>query len=171
MRRAGDRLRIAGQLIDTSTGAYLWADRFDGMLAEVFDLQDQVASSIVGAITPKVEEAEIERAKRKPTESLDAYDYYLRGLEAFDRAITSRSAIDEALRLFKAAIARDPEFAAAYAGCAMLRYPKEQWLDGRPRGRDCRGYSTGQESGRTRKGRCNCAFIRWRRTRLRRRRP
>ncbi|RWP19198.1 MAG: adenylate cyclase [Mesorhizobium sp.] len=117
VRRAGDRLRIAGQLIDTSTGA-LWADRFDGMLAEVFDLQDQVASSIVGAITPKVEEAEIERAKRKPTESLDAYDYYLRGLEAFDRTITSRSAIDEALRLFKAAIARDSEFAAAYARAA-----------------------------------------------------
>ncbi|TIU05684.1 MAG: adenylate cyclase, partial [Mesorhizobium sp.] len=64
VRRASDRLRIAGQLIDTSTGAYLWADRFDGTLAEVFDLQDQVASSIVGAITPKVEEAEIERAKR-----------------------------------------------------------------------------------------------------------
>ncbi|TJW30562.1 MAG: adenylate cyclase, partial [Mesorhizobium sp.] len=67
VRRAGDRLRIAGQLIDTSTGAYLWADRFDGTLAEVFDLQDQIASSIVGAIAPKVEEAEIERAKRKPT--------------------------------------------------------------------------------------------------------
>ncbi|MER8582939.1 adenylate cyclase [Mesorhizobium sp. M1423] len=118
VRRAGDRLRIAGQLIDTSTGAYLWADRFDGALAEVFDLQDQVASSIVGAITPKMEEAEIERAKRKPTESLDAYDYYLRGLAAFDRTITSRSAIDDALRLFMKAIDRDPEFAAAYARAA-----------------------------------------------------
>ncbi|WP_261322996.1 hypothetical protein [Rhizobium leguminosarum] len=91
VRRTGDRLRIAGQLIDTSTGAHLWADRFDGTLANVFDLQDQVASSIVGAITPKVEEAEIERAKRKPTESLDAYDYYLRGLAASDRTVTNRS--------------------------------------------------------------------------------
>ncbi|MER8908153.1 adenylate cyclase [Mesorhizobium sp. M0854] len=118
VRRAGDRLRIAGQLIDTSTGAYLWADRFDGTLAEVFDLQDQVASSIVGAITPKMEEAEIERAKRKPTESLDAYDYYLRGLAAFDRTITSRSAIDDALRLFMKAIDRDPEFAIAHARAA-----------------------------------------------------
>ncbi|MER9473377.1 BTAD domain-containing putative transcriptional regulator [Mesorhizobium sp. M0520] len=118
VRRAGDRLRIAGQLIDTSTGAYLWADRFDGTLAEVFNLQDQVASSIVGAITPKMEEAEIERAKRKPTESLDAYDYYLRGLAAFDRTITSRAAIDDALRLFMKAIDRDPEFAIAHARAA-----------------------------------------------------
>ncbi|TIO10436.1 BTAD domain-containing putative transcriptional regulator [Mesorhizobium sp.] len=118
VRRAGDRLRIAGQLIDTSTGAYLWADRFDGTLAEVFDLQDQVASSIVGAITPKVEEAEIERAKRKPTESLDAYDYYLRGLAVFDRTVNDQVAVDEALRLFMAGIARDPQFAAAYARAA-----------------------------------------------------
>ncbi|MEK1930446.1 MAG: BTAD domain-containing putative transcriptional regulator, partial [Pararhizobium sp.] len=118
VRRTGDRLRIAGQLIDTSTGAHLWADRFDGTLANVFDLQDQVASSIVGAITPKVEEAEIERSKRKPTESLDAYDYYLRGLAAFDRSITNRTVIDDALRLFMKAIDRDPEFAIAYARAA-----------------------------------------------------
>jgi TolB-like protein len=118
VRRTGDRLRIAGQLIDTSTGVHLWADRFDGTLANVFDLQDQVASSIVGAITPKVEEAEIERAKRKPTESLDAYDHYLRGLAAFDRTVTNRSVVDEALRFFMTAIERDPEFAAAHARAA-----------------------------------------------------
>ena len=117
VRRSGERLRIAGQLIDASTGAHLWADRFDGTLAEVFDLQDQVASSIVGAITPKVEQAEIERARRKPTESLEAYDYYLRGLATFDRTI-NREAADEALRLFKEAIARDPEFALAHARAA-----------------------------------------------------
>lgn len=118
VRRTGDRLRIAGQLISTSTGAHLWADRFDGTLADIFDLQDRVASSIVGAITPKVEEAEIERAKRKPTESLDAYDYYLRGLAVFDRTITNRSAIDDALQLFMKAVDRDPEFASAYARAA-----------------------------------------------------
>jgi TolB-like protein/DNA-binding SARP family transcriptional activator/Tfp pilus assembly protein PilF len=117
VRRAGDRLRIAGQLIDASTGAHLWADRFDGTLAEVFDLQDQVASSVVGAIAPKMEQAEIERARRKPTESLEAYDYYLRGLAMFDRTL-SREGADEALRLFKQAIARDPEFALAYARAA-----------------------------------------------------
>lgn len=118
VRRAGERLRISAQLIDASTGAHLWADRFDGPLADVFDLQDQVASSIVGAITPKVEEAEIERAKSKPTESLDAYDYYLRGLAVFDRTATSRAAIDEALQLFTQAIAHDPEFAIACARAA-----------------------------------------------------
>jgi TolB-like protein/class 3 adenylate cyclase/tetratricopeptide (TPR) repeat protein len=118
VRRTSDRLRIAGQLIDASTGAHLWADRFDGTMADVFDLQDQVASSVVGAITPKVEEAEIARARRKPTERLDAYDYYLRGLVLFDRTITSRAAIDEALRLFTRAIDRDPEFAIAHARAA-----------------------------------------------------
>lgn len=90
VRRAGDRLRIAGQLIDTSTEAYLWADRFDGTLAEVFDLQDQVASSIVGAITPKMEEAEIERAKRKPTESLTLMITTSAGW----RPLTGRSLVD-----------------------------------------------------------------------------
>jgi TolB-like protein/DNA-binding SARP family transcriptional activator len=118
VRRTGDRLRIAGQLIDTSTGAHLWAERFDGTLANVFDLQDQLASSIVGAIAPKLEEAEIERAKRKPTESLDAYDYYLRGLAAFDRTTTNRAVVDDALRLFMKAIELDPEFATAHARAA-----------------------------------------------------
>jgi TolB-like protein/class 3 adenylate cyclase len=80
VRKAGKRVRITGQLIDASTGAHLWADRFDGELADVFDLQDQVTASVVGAIAPKLEQAEIERAKRKPTESLDAYDYFLRGM-------------------------------------------------------------------------------------------
>ena len=83
VRKAGNRVRITGQLIDTATGAHLWADRFDGGLDDIFDLQDQVTSSVVGAIAPKLEQAEIERAKRKPTESLDAYDYFLRGMAAF----------------------------------------------------------------------------------------
>ena len=63
-----------------ATGAHLWADRFDGVLDDIFDLQDQVTASAVGAIAPKLEQAEMERAKRKPTESLDAYDHYLRGM-------------------------------------------------------------------------------------------
>ena len=118
VRRAGERLRISAQLIDASTGTHLWADRFDGSQADVFDLQDKVASSIVGAISPRMEEAEIERAKSKPTESLDAYDYYLRGLAVFDRTATSRAAIDEALRLFMQAIEHDRDFAMAYARAA-----------------------------------------------------
>jgi TolB-like protein len=77
VRKAMNRVRITGQLIDATTGAHLWADRFDGMLEDVFDLQDQITVSVVSAIAPKLEQAEIERAKRKPTENLDAYDYYL----------------------------------------------------------------------------------------------
>ena len=80
VRKAANRVRITGQLVDTATGAHLWAERFDGGLGDVFDLQDQVTESVVGAIAPAVEKAEIERAKRKPTESLDAYALYLRGL-------------------------------------------------------------------------------------------
>jgi TolB-like protein/class 3 adenylate cyclase len=80
VRKAANRVRITGQLVDTATGAHIWADRFDGELGDIFDLQDQVTESVVGAIAPAVEKAEIERAKRKPTASLDAYALYLRGL-------------------------------------------------------------------------------------------
>ena len=80
VRKAADKVRITGQLIDTSTGAHLWADQFDGALRSIFGLQDQVTSSVVSAIAPKLERAEIERAERKPTESLDAYDHFLRGM-------------------------------------------------------------------------------------------
>ena len=116
VRTAGERVRITGQLIDAATGANLWADRIDGALTEVFDLQDQVAASVVGAITPRLEEVEIERAKRKPTGSLDAYDYYLRGLGVINWL--TGDANDEALQLFKKAIEHDPNFALAHARAA-----------------------------------------------------
>ena len=80
VRKGGDKVRITGQLIDTSTGAHIWADRFDGALDNIFDLQDLVASNVAGAIEPKLRQSEIERATRKPTESLDAWDLYLRAL-------------------------------------------------------------------------------------------
>jgi TolB-like protein len=102
VRKAGDRIRIAGQLIDASTGAHLWADRFDGGLEDIFDLQDQVTASVVGVIAPKLEKAEIERAKRKPTESLDAYDCFLRAVANED--LVTREANNEALRLLYKAI-------------------------------------------------------------------
>jgi TolB-like protein len=70
VRKAANRVRITGQLVDTATGVHLWADRIDGGLGDIFDLQDQVTESIVGAIAPAMEKAEIERAKRKPTDSL-----------------------------------------------------------------------------------------------------
>jgi TolB-like protein len=113
VRKAGTKVRITGQLIDAATGVHLWADRFDGNLEDVFDLQDQVTASVVGAIAPKLEQAEIERAKRKPTGSLDAYDYFLRGMAAFNQ--WTKEAGNEALPLFYKTIELDPSFAAAYA--------------------------------------------------------
>jgi len=112
VRKAANRVRITGQLVDAATGNHLWADRFDGSLEEVFDLQDRVATSVVGAIAPKLEQAEIERAKRKPTESLDAYDHYLRGMACVHR--WSREASDQALQHFRRAIEIDPEYASAW---------------------------------------------------------
>ena len=95
LRKAANRVRITGQLVDAITGANLWSERFDGKIDDIFDLQDQMTTSVVGAIAPRLEHAEIERARHKPTESLDAYDYYLRGMWKFRQV--ARSAIDEAL--------------------------------------------------------------------------
>jgi len=117
VRKAANRVRITGQLVDTATGVHLWAERFDGGLGDTFDLQDQVAESVVGAIAPAVEKAEIERAKRKPTESLDASALYLRGLARLYQ-FAGRQANDEALRLFNSAIDLDPDFASAYGRAA-----------------------------------------------------
>ena len=117
VRKASNRVRITGQLVDAATGAHLWADRFDGALEDIFDLQDQVATSVVGAIAPKLEKAEIERAKHKPTESLDAYDHYLRGMASYYR--WTREGYSEALRLFYKAIELDAEFASAYGMAAF----------------------------------------------------
>src|SRR6266849_4415497 len=131
VRKAANRVRITGQLVDTATGAHLWADRFDGGLGDIFDLQDQVTESVVGAIAPAVEKAEIERAKRKPTASLDAYALYLRGLAKYYQ-FGNRQTNDEALRLFNSAIELDPDFAAAY-GRAAFCYASAKaygWISG-----------------------------------------
>jgi len=109
VRKAAHKVRITGQLIDTTTGAHLWAERFESALDDIFELQDQVTEAVVGAIAPQLERAEIERAKRKPTESLDAYDYYLRGMAHLH--LGSRESIDLALGQFNHALMRDPNFA------------------------------------------------------------
>ena len=122
VRKAANRVRITGQLIDAANGAHLWADRFDGGLEDIFDLQDQVTTSVVTAIAPKLEQAEIERAKRKPTENLDAYDYFLRGIESAHQR--TQETVSEALRLFYRAIELDSHFASAYglaAWCYTVR--------------------------------------------------
>src|SRR5467141_2338498 len=80
VRKGGNRVRITAQLIDATSGAHLWADRFDGSLEEVFELQDKVAISVAGVIEPTLRQSEIERARRKRPDSLDAYDLYLRAL-------------------------------------------------------------------------------------------
>ena len=82
VRKAGNRVRITGQLIDAATRAHLWADRFDGALEDVFDLQDRITDSVVGALLPTLRMAEMQRSRRKPPASLDAYDYVLRALRA-----------------------------------------------------------------------------------------
>jgi tetratricopeptide (TPR) repeat protein len=125
-------VRITGQLIDASTGVHLWADRFDGALEDIFDLQDQVTASVVGAIAPKLEQAEIARTKHKPTENLDAYDYYLRGLSAVYEWTKEGNA--EALSNLYKAIELDPKFATAY-GLAARCYSQRRaggWTEDRP---------------------------------------
>jgi TolB-like protein len=116
LRKAANRVRITGQLVDASTGTNLWSERFEGEIDNIFELQDQMTANVVGAIAPQLQRVEIERAKRKPTESLSAYDYYLRGMANLH--FGTREAVDEALRLFQKAIALDPEYAAAYGAAA-----------------------------------------------------
>ncbi len=112
VRKAGNRVRFTGQLIDATTGGHIWADRFDGALEDVFDLQDQVTARVVGAIEPRLQRAEIERAGRKPTESLDAYDYFLRGMANFH--LQNRDGLLEAVRLFVRATELDRNYASPY---------------------------------------------------------
>jgi TolB-like protein/class 3 adenylate cyclase len=119
VRRAGSRIRITGQLIDAATAAHIWAERFEGEIEDMFDLQDRVAANVVGAIVPQLRQAEIDRAKRKPTESLDAHISYMRGIASFQR--WGREAIDEALRLAHRAIELDPNYSTPY-GLAVSCY-------------------------------------------------
>ena len=118
VRKAGPRVRITGQLIDTSSGAHIWADRFDGVLDDIFELQDKVTLSVVGAISPQLELAEIERARRKRTEDLGAYDIYLRGIASFHQS-TIAGAL-EAQKLWRQAVEKDPHLAIAWAHLAQV---------------------------------------------------
>src|SRR5205814_9240784 len=113
VRKAGNRFRITGQLIDTTTGAHIWADHFDGPLDDIFELQDRVASSVVGAIEPKLRQSEIERAARKPTQSVDAYDLFLRALGQLHHM--RKESWSEAIRVAQQALDIDPHYAPAAA--------------------------------------------------------
>ena len=126
VRKAGNRVRITGQLIEAATGRHLWADKFDGALEDVFGLQDQITASVVGVLAPTLEQAEIERARQKPTDRLDSYDFYLRGM-----ALANQSRHPEARELFKKAFQQDPDYAAAYAMYAWTLV-RQQAIGGLP---------------------------------------
>ena len=133
VRQYESRVRITGQLVDATTGTHLWAERFEGTLDDIFELQDQIATSIVGAIASQLERAEIQRARRKPTGNLSAYDHYLRAMPYVHRG--TREAIDEALPLFHKSIALDPEFASAHAMAAWCHCWRKinGWMTDQPR--------------------------------------
>jgi TolB-like protein/class 3 adenylate cyclase len=116
VRKGGNRVRITGQLIDAETGTHLWADRFDGLIEDVFELQDKVASSVAGVIEPALQAAETARSVGRPTNDLTAYDLYLR---AYAMYLSSARRIPEALNLMEQAIARDPHYGPALAWAAV----------------------------------------------------
>jgi tetratricopeptide (TPR) repeat protein len=126
VRKAGNRVRISAQLIDAGSGAHLWADRFDGSLEEIFELQDRVASSVAGVIEPALQAAEAARSVGCPTADLTAYDLYLR---AHAMIWSSARQISEALPLLEQAIARDPCYGPALAWAAYCCF--RLLLDGR----------------------------------------
>ena len=119
-RKLGNRVRVTGQFIEAETGRHLWADRFDGEMADIFELQDQLVTSVVGAIAPQLEKAEIDRAKLAMTGDLAAYDFYLRGLASWNRWTADENA--KALQLFNAAIAKDSEFSTPYGLAASCHH-------------------------------------------------
>lgn len=128
VRKAGNRVRIAGQLIDSTTGAHIWADRFDGTLDDIFEFQDRVAGGVVGAIEPRLRRAEAEHAVRKPTASLDAYDLYWRAqAQAYKRNCDS---LAESIRLARLALDIDPAYGAAMSRIALSRGMQRQrnWI-------------------------------------------
>jgi len=129
VRKAGNRVRITGQLIDAETGAHLWADRFDGSLEDVFELQDEIATSVAGVIEPALQAAEMRRSAARPTIDLTAYDLYLRALAVFFPI--SKERLFQALGLFEQAIAIDRRYgpALSWAAVCHLRLVLDGWAE------------------------------------------
>jgi len=126
VRKAAGRVRISGQLIEASTGTHLWAEKFDGALEDVFELQDAVTERVVGAIEPSIKQAEINRSRTKPTSNLDAYDYYLRAFQQL--VLYTREGSDAALDYIRQAIALDPGYALAKAYLSVIYVMR--WIQG-----------------------------------------
>ena len=120
VRKAGGRVRVTGQMIDASTGAHVWAQRYERSSDDIFALQDEIALSAVGAIAPSVRRAEIERVKRKRPDSLDAYDLVLRAQQDVDSGMPER--VTRALVLLERAVALDPGYALAHGNAAMCHH-------------------------------------------------
>ena len=133
MRKAGQRLRITGQLIEAETGSHVWADRYEGAVEDVFEFQDRITENVVGAIEPRLRVAEMERAKRKRPESLNAYDRFLRALSQF--YLASRDGMAATLRLLEETIRLDPDYGPPYALAAQCHvyYITQGWTDDRAR--------------------------------------
>ena len=119
VRKAAERVRITGQLIDTATGAHLWADRFDGQLNDIFGLQDEITEKVVAAIEPRMKLAEIGLAARRRPDDFNAYDLYLRALPHYYS--TTKDGLAVALRLFSRALEIDPRFGSAASAAAWCR--------------------------------------------------
>ena len=113
VRKAANRIRITGQLIDAATRTHLWADKFDGAIEDVFELQDRITESVVGELAPSLQKAEIERARRKAPASLDAYDYLLRALPHV--LANTPGEVREAIALLNEALGLDPNYAYAHS--------------------------------------------------------
>jgi TolB-like protein/Tfp pilus assembly protein PilF len=129
IRKAGGRVRISAQLIDAASGAHLWADRFDGLLEDIFELQDKVAINVAGVIEPTLEAAETRRLANRPTNDLTAFDFYLRALPEWDRF--TKSGLFRALDLLGQAIERDPHYgpALAVAACCYQALEVNRWAE------------------------------------------
>ncbi|UPK30899.1 winged helix-turn-helix domain-containing tetratricopeptide repeat protein [Bradyrhizobium sp. 195] len=120
VRKSGDSVRVTGQMIDASTGAHVWAERYDRSSDDIFALQDEIALSAVGAIAPSVRKAEIERVRRKRPDSLDAYDLVLRAQPDVDTGMPEQ--VTRALALLERAIALEPAYALAHGNAAMCHH-------------------------------------------------
>ena len=128
VRRSGERIRFTAQLVDATSGAHIWADRFDGGTSDVFELQDRIAESVVAVIEPNVQLAEIERMKHKPLANFDAYDLLLRA-QQLEYEFTAEN-FDAALRCLEQALVIDPNYAQAMALAAYCYAERSQqgWL-------------------------------------------
>jgi TolB-like protein/class 3 adenylate cyclase len=118
VRKVGARLRVTAQLVEAETGAHLWADKFDGELIDVFDFQDQITERVVGIVEPNVQKSELDRSRRKPPESLDAYDLYLRALPYVSPISPAGAKI--AIGFLQEALRLEPNYAAAHAYVAWV---------------------------------------------------